>query len=241
MITVTALCPFHPGRYSHAIDLIRPTRVLASKPSQPISAKRWAIGFAAVITGAVWQHACYLPSSRCIERIQRLPIGFCSANQSVPLLSIGTHIIDLIRLFAIAGLISRHWEEHGKIDRPAEGTIAVLCGDGLIARPRAKRMNLARCLGFRPRKTQAYGGWQGKCARWLINDLLRLFRGGFCQNFFGPPEILAAAFPENSGRPWNAPRWPSGLRGFVFPVRRYPDAAEHNSRSVIPLWLRGGL
>jgi hypothetical protein len=110
MITVTALCPFHPGRYSHAIDLIRPTRVLASKPSQPISAKRWAIGFAAVITGAVWQHA--------LKRIQRLPIGFCSANQSVPLLPVGTNIIDLIRLFALAGQISRHWEEHGKIDRP---------------------------------------------------------------------------------------------------------------------------
>jgi len=61
------------GRISHAINLIRQPQQLASNRSQLISAEQWPPGFVCRIAGAVWQHARYLPSSRCTKRIQRLP------------------------------------------------------------------------------------------------------------------------------------------------------------------------
>jgi hypothetical protein len=234
-----------------AIDLIRQAQQLASKPSQLISAKRWAVGFAAVITGAVWQQARYLPSSRSIKRIQRLPIGLCSANQSTSLLSIGTHVIDLIRIFAIEGLISMFWEEHGKIDRRAEGIwslIELSIGGQLPELHQASNrwLNLKAGMihGRVPSGPGRMAGRGQTRASSPESDipcqysaaLLKILVGlgskklalGYVTKTF---QNLAAAFPENSGLPSLKP-FRLGDLSSHWNALRWPSAAL--------VWLRGG-
>jgi hypothetical protein len=174
---------------------------------------------------------------------QRASYGLCSDHQSTSLLSVGTHIIVLIRLFAIEGLISKHWEEHGKIDSPfreglhARAILLVLTLE--VRKTRGRARTAGETYEPRDMARSSLGplsdltGVGGKTGSLAIIELSSLFRVSSAQ-------ILAAAFPENSGRPWNALCWASAAAGFGFRVRRYPDAAEHRSRSVTLLWLRGG-
>jgi hypothetical protein len=249
-------------------DLIRQTQHLASKPSQLISADQPRSGLAARVMHSLSPIRRTMTAGRSSTH-QRASNGLCSDNQSTSLLSIGTHIIDMIRLLAISGRISKHWEEHGKIDQLAERRSASMGITGnrphdgksregrpkgiygrseatvrkVVAPARARSRGNHRTAGetYEPgemhvleaRKTPTRTPIPRRSLAAQIIDLWRPFRVSSVQ-------IFAAAFPENSGRPWNAMRWSSGLRGFVFPVRRCPGAAEHKSCSVTLLWLRSG-
>jgi hypothetical protein len=238
----------HPARTAHPAGLHVDNKCLVS----PSLTRQPMPGFAARIVHSLALIRRTNTAGRSSTH-QRASNGLCSANQSKSLLSIGTHIIDLIRQFAIAGRISIFWEEHGKIDHPARRDHGPPCDDCDTGSPELHQAsNRWRSVSIREMhglEGQNTGGGTGRTAEpsgGAITDLFAGFRVSSVQ-------ILAAAFPEKSARPslkpfrlgdlsshWNAPRWASGLRGFVFPVRRYPDAAEHNSRSVTLAWLRGG-
>jgi hypothetical protein len=105
------------GNSTDKIELIRPPRGLASKAQHLIPAEEWPLGLAARIIHSLAPIRRTNTAGRSSTH-QRRSNGLHSDHQSTSLLSVGTNIIDLMRLFVFVGRISRHWEEHGKIDRP---------------------------------------------------------------------------------------------------------------------------
>jgi hypothetical protein len=217
-------------------DLIRPACELASKPSQLIPAEQWPLGFAARVVHSLALIRRTRTAGNAMA-YQRTRQALCRLVMTAIADTVQTHEGVLRDNAAFKGL---------SCNRPHDGKSR----EGLHARGNDRTAGETYEAGEMPGLSWGplsdLRGVGGKTGSLGINDLSSLFRVSSVQ-------ILAAAFPEKSGlpslkpfrlgdlsSPWNAPRWPSGLRGFVFPVGRYPGAAEHKSRSVTPLWLRGG-